>query len=421
MSVQPIFAKRLAGGCERTMPQTILIVAHAWYDDLYGGAFRVATELARGLVRAGWHVTYVCWNAANRAEQETIDGVEIRRYRLPVSAKTVPRFWQHVVCSRTLIKQIARQTKIIAVNGHSPLQYLGAMQAIGSNARTRCSFVVHSPFADEQLASAGVRSASWRLKLRALIGSFVDGWCLRGSTVTQALSQFTGTLLTKRYGAKVGNECVVCPGWVDAARFQPAADRQAVRKTLTAEWQTSDPVIFTVRRLESRMGLETLITAAAQLAEQHPFRVLIGGAGPLREELRDLIRMHRLEQRVFLVGRIAEEQLPSCYAAADLFVLPSRSLECFGLIVLESLAAATPVIGSRTGAIPELLSELGEQWMFEPGNTDSLADCLRKFLCGELVSDADLRGIAMRYDVERLLPQWIDHCVGPQNVKQVVV
>lgn len=421
MSVQPIISKCLAGSCEDNMPPTVLIVAHAWYDDLYGGAFRVATELARGLVRAGWHVTYVCWNAANRADQETIDGVEVRRYRLPTSSKATPRFWQHVVGSRTLIKQISLQKRIVAVSGHSPLQYLGALQAIGSKGRTRCSFVVHSPFADEQLASAGLRSASWRLKLRALIGSFVDGLCLRGSTASQALSQFTATLLSKRYGARIGHECLVCPGWVDVARFQPAADRLAVRKNLTAEWQTADPVIFTVRRLESRMGLETLITAAAQLADRHSFRVLIGGAGPLRDELHELIRIHRLEQRVYLLGRIPEELLPDCYAAADLFVLPSRSLECFGLIVLESLAAATPVIGSRTGAIPELLTELGEQWMFEPGNTDSLADCLRRFLCGELVSDADLRGIALRYDVERLLPQWIDHCLGPQNLKQAVL
>lgn len=421
MSVVPIIADRGTVKVHQKKPQTVLIVAHAWYDDLYGGAFRVATELARGLARAGWNVIYVCWNASDRPAQETIDGVNVRRYRLPASAIARPRFWQHVVGARTLIKQLCHGTEIVAVSGHSPLQYLGALQAIGSKAGVRLSYVVHSPFADEQLAASGLRPASWGLQLRALIGSFVDGWCLRGSTVSQTLSHYTATLLTRRYGAKVGNACIVCPGWVDVARFQPSADRQVVRKCLEAEWQTCDPIIFTVRRLESRMGLETLVTAAAQLARNYRFRLLIGGTGPLHEHLRDSIRSHRLEDRVFLLGRIPEEQLPACYAAADLFVLPTRSLECFGLIVLEALASGTPVIGSRTGAIPELLSELGEQWMFEPGNADSLADRLRMFLCGELTSTSDLRSIARRFEVERVLPRWIDNCLGPHLGKLAIL
>lgn len=416
MSIVPVSANRRIVEAQSSRPRTVLVVAHAWYDDLYGGAFRVATELARGLARAGWHVVYVCWNPADHPDQETIDNVEVRRYRLPASAMAKPRFWQHVVGARKLIRQLSHEMEIIAVSGHSPLQYLGALQAISSNADTRCCYVVHSPFADEQLAQSGLRRAGWRLQIRALIGSYVDGWCLRGSTVSQALSRYTTTLLAKRYGAKFGKDCIVCPGWVDAERFRPVADRQTVRKTLSAEWQTSDPVVFTVRRLESRMGLETLINAAGQLAARHRFRVLIGGTGPLAEQLHDLIRSRGLEDRVFLLGRISEEQLSACYAAADLFVLPTRSLECFGLIVLEALASGTPVIGSRAGAIPELLSELGDHWMFEPGNAESLAERLQMFLCGRLASRSDLRSIALKFAVDRMLPRWIDHCVGQQAV-----
>jgi len=403
----------------RQARQTVLVVAHAWHDDMYGGAFRVATELARGLVRAGWHVTYVCWNAGNFPDREMIDGVDVRRYRLSPSIVPVPRFWQHVTSARMLVEQIDRETEIIAVNGHSPLQYLGALQALKAKSHLRRSYVVHSPFADEQLASAGLKPAGFGLKLRSLVGSAIDGWCLRGSATTQVLSRFTEKRLSDRYGVNVGKKTVVCPGWVDVERFCPAFDRQALRGELGAEWQTDDPVLFTVRRLESRMGLETFIAAAAQVADQHRFRVLIGGAGPLREQMLTTIKAHGLEDRIFLLGRISEEQLPACYAAADLFVLPTRSLECFGLIVLESFAAATPVIGSRTGAIPELLSELGDQWMFEPGNPDSLAERLRLFLRGELTTDADLRRIALRFDKERVLPQWIDNCVGADRANHV--
>ena len=103
------------------------------------------------------------------------------------------------------------------------------------------------------------------------------------------------------------------------------------------------------------MGLDTLIDAVDRVANHSPpFRVLIGGDGSLRPNLEKRVRDLRRESTVKFLGRLAESQIPLCYAAADCFILPTRALECFGLIVLESFAAGTPVIAARVAAIPEL-------------------------------------------------------------------
>jgi glycosyltransferase involved in cell wall biosynthesis len=393
--------------------QTVLVVAHAWNGDLFGGAFRIATELALGLAANGWHVTYLCCNVNDAPDRETLQGVEIRRYRTRPGTFFAPRFWQHIRSARSLARQIAAEFEIVAVSGHSPLQYLGVLQALSKAGRSRFTYVVHSPFAEEQLASAGSNGLNWTLRCRAMVAAVVDGWCLRGSTMVHCLSRFTAESLVTTYGEWLAKRCVECPGWVDAERFLPVANRKPQRAALPPEWHTDDPVLLTVRRLESRMGLDTLIAAAAEIAEMHRFRVLIGGTGSQASHLIDAIRARGLEKRVFLLGRIPEEQLPLCYAAADAFILPTRSLECFGLIVLEAFATGTPVIGARVGAIPELLSAVGDDWMFEPGDVNGLAHCVRNFLAGELSPNENLREIALPFDVRRILPKWIEICLGP--------
>jgi len=393
-------------------PKTIVVVAHAWYDDLFGGAFRVATELAAALAASGWHVTYLCCKVGDVPVRESIRGVDVRRYSITPRRLPVPRFWQHVQGAQQLARQVASECDIVAVSGHSPLQYLGVLRELKSAPSVKCTYVVHSPFADEVLAAARARRQSLLVRARAAVASIIDRLCLQRSDVVQCLSSFTARSLVRRYGSWLNARLVECPGWVDGARFQPAMDRQSIRSRLPGAWQTEEPILLTVRRLETRMGLDTLVAAAAKIADQCRFRLLIGGTGPQEGPLKEWVHSHGLEDRIVLLGRIPEEQLAECYAAADAFVLPTRSLECFGLIVLEALASATPVIGSRVGAIPELLEQVGPEWMFDPGSVSDLAGSLENFLTGKLAAKVDLRSVAMRYDAARVLPRWIDLCTA---------
>ena len=98
------------------------------------------------------------------------------------------------------------------------------------------------------------------------------------------------------------------------------------------------------------MGLEELIDAMKLIARRHPEALLLlGGSGPISSELQARIESHGLQQHVKLLGRVEDALLPLAYRAANLSVVPSRALEGFGLVTLESLAAGTPVYVTRVG------------------------------------------------------------------------
>ncbi|MBI3454377.1 MAG: glycosyltransferase [Candidatus Rokubacteria bacterium] len=143
----------------------------------------------------------------------------------------------------------------------------------------------------------------------------------------------------------------------------------------------SGPLLFTVRNLEARMGLDALIRATGILRRHFPdVLLLLGGAGSRREELESLAASLDLKDHVHFLGFVPEEQLPRYYQAADAFVLPTRELEGFGLVTVEALACGTPVLGTPVGATPEILRPLDPRLMFRDTRPEAMADDLRRFL-----------------------------------------
>jgi glycosyltransferase involved in cell wall biosynthesis len=139
------------------------------------------------------------------------------------------------------------------------------------------------------------------------------------------------------------------------------------------------------------MGLENLIMASKILvSEGYQFRTFIGGSGPLRSNLEGKVAEYGLENTVYLLGKIPENKLSLSYAAADCFVLPTRSLECFGLIVLEAYASGTPVIATPIGSIPEVMGNGFHEWLAADITAEALALQMRSFLRGELICDDSL-------------------------------
>ncbi len=100
-------------------------------------------------------------------------------------------------------------------------------------------------------------------------------------------------------------------------------------------------ILFTVRDLEPRMGLKNLICAFKEVIKVVPDGYLVlGGQGPLKNNLVSLSQELGVEDYIKFVGFIPEEDLPDYYRMADVFILPTIELEGFGLITLEALASA---------------------------------------------------------------------------------
>jgi glycosyltransferase involved in cell wall biosynthesis len=101
------------------------------------------------------------------------------------------------------------------------------------------------------------------------------------------------------------------------------------------------------------------------------------GTGPVRTELESLVSHLGLEGKVYLLGQRSD--LPDVYASFDIFVLPSFD-EGMPMAILEAMAAGVPVIATRVGGIPKMISNQVSGLLVEPDDVGGLTRALEQFL-----------------------------------------
>lgn len=157
------------------------------------------------------------------------------------------------------------------------------------------------------------------------------------------------------------------PKGVDTEAYRPEKRDDAMRARLTGG-HPEGPLIIYVGRLSREKDLEALARPMGRLPGA---RLALVGSGPHREEL----------ERVFagtntvMTGYLSGEELCRAFASADVFAFPSTT-ETLGLVALESLASAVPVVGANAGGIPDVVDDGVTGFLFPPGDEDALTDRL---------------------------------------------
>ncbi len=173
----------------------------------------------------------------------------------------------------------------------------------------------------------------------------------------------------------VARRVAVVPFGIDLARFQhPSAGTAARAAALRAG--LPGPIMLFVGRFVYYKGLDVLIDAMRDCEGT----LLLAGDGPLEPLLRARVAAHGLQARVRFLGRVADDELPACYRAADLFVLPSVAFtETFGVVQVEAMAAGLPVISTRlpTG-VPWVNQDGVSGLTVAPGDAGALAGAIRR-------------------------------------------
>ncbi len=196
------------------------------------------------------------------------------------------------------------------------------------------------------------------------------------------LSEAFATILHESYGVP-RERIAVIPGGVDAGRFDPVETRRQARERLG--WPVDRPIVLTVRRLFRRMGLENLIEAVAAVRQRVPdVLVMIAGKGWLEGELRQKIKSMGLSDHVRLLGFVPDADLPVAYRAADLTVVPTVSLEGFGLTTVESMAAGTPAMVTPVGGLPEVVGGLSKNLILADASPAAITTGLAGYFTGGL-------------------------------------
>lgn len=219
--------------------------------------------------------------------------------------------------------------------------------------------------AERVVASTHGHEAGWAVlpgarQLLRRIGTAVDA-------VTY-LTDYTRRPIAAALGP-AADRLVRLPPGVDTAVFRPGLDRAGVR----ARYGLTDrPVVVCVSRLVARKGQDMLVRALATLCPEIPgLALLLVGDGPDRARLARLARDHGVAREVVLTGAVPWAELPSYYAAGDVFAMPCRTrrggldVEGLGMVYLEASAVGLPVVAGRSGGAPEAV---------QPGTTGELVD-----------------------------------------------
>lgn len=252
-------------------------------------------------------------------------------------------------------------------------------------------YVFHAPWAREwdvhNPSSKGSKIAQMKRGLHKQMRNFLEGLVLTRMSRLITLSGYMQNQALKHHPSIDTDVMRIVPGGVDGSQFHPADDQSAVRNELGLP--VNSTIIFTLRRLIYRMGIDILLRSFDRLIDQHrpdrTVQLVVGGDGPERDALRRLAE--RLELTgVRFTGYIDEDQVADYYRAADLFVLPTRKLEGFGYVTLEALATGLPVLATRVGGTKEILEEFDPE-LFLPGlDPDDWAKKLSEVLDSEKLS-----------------------------------
>ena len=174
---------------------------------------------------------------------------------------------------------------------------------------------------------------------------------------------------------------VIYDGLDESAERSDAAAVKAFRES----YAEGGMLVGVVGRIKwHRKGQEVLVRAADLLRPHHPDvrYVVVGTVAPGNEDhetrLRTLITQSGLDDRVMLTGDMQDSA--SAFAALDVAVVPSVQPEPFGCVVIEAMAAGTPVVGSRNGGIAEQIVDGDSGLLFCPGSAEDLAEQLHRLL-----------------------------------------
>ncbi|HEX6289072.1 MAG TPA: glycosyltransferase [Herpetosiphonaceae bacterium] len=322
------------------------------YDPVVGGIENHVKVLAEGLAARGHTVSVLVTNTGRGTVVEQRQGVQVVK---------AGRIWK--AASTPLSIELVR--------------YARTLQADLVN--------LHMPYPPGDLAAHAIKDAPLvvtyhsdivrQRKLLRLYRPLLE-WTLRRSKRIIATSEpyVQSSPFLRRYAAK----CRIVPLSVDAARFADVAEAgvAALRRRYTRS--AGDCLILSVGVLRYYKGLHILLDALTQLDAT----LLIVGAGPEEQRLRDLAQAFGIARRVHFAGHVPDADLPTYYRAADVFVLASHlRAEAFGIVQLEAMAAGCPVVSTDLGTGTSVVNQHGVSgFVVPPGDPLPLATALRVLL-----------------------------------------
>ena len=349
-----------------TKPPAYLFIL-PWSLRHLGGVNQVVINLAKEMKSSGTFEPIVLvtdWNAVSPIWEE-VHGLKVIRWRIrPFNPSTSKKerlaFWLWKLRFYPLFSQFCREYRVAAINQHyaGPTAFTLEQFVKTCNAHPIPLLIsFHGSDVTSLECASTTEIARWRSLLPKVKGVVV-------------CSEDLGKRVVKVFG----NEVVprVIHNGLDAEAFVASTQASKI---------PGRRLILNVAKFEEKKGQDVLIKAFAAIANRYPdvALVLVGSTDKALTGLKEMCVGKGIEGRVHFFPDIPHEQVADHFWQATIFALPSRQ-EPFGLVLLEAGAFGLPVVASRVGGIPEILTDGVTARLVTPNNPEELAVCLRSLL-----------------------------------------
>ena len=368
------------------------------YPPRWGGMGSVVFHLAGHLAQRGHSVTVITRNGAGKPpSQEGVDVIEVGWLRAPMA---FTRSYGRKALKA--LKKLHSKTPVDVIHAHLPLiswtrsQFRKVQENIAPVVSS-----LHGSWLGERdgmkLAAKYKEAATWR-NPNDLAILLTGGWYSRyeragilESAICVANSEATKLDFIQRYNPPTDWKCETVLWGVDHLMFHPLDGdfeeaqlaHEAIRRRygcddeagLSANSDTSKPLILAVGRLVARKGFLTLLNSMPKIIEAIPdAKLVIVGRGHMRKKLLSQAKNLGVANSVVIESGMPFEDLAALFRSADLVAYPSY-YEGQGLIPLEAMSSGTPVVTIDNGPLPEMVDDTVGS-LAKLGDAESLANCI---------------------------------------------
>jgi glycosyltransferase involved in cell wall biosynthesis len=376
---------------ETERPLRILIGADTFAPDVNGAA-RFAERLAAGLVERG-HDVHIVAPAASRKHgtwKEVHEGQEVTAHRI-YSWRWYPHDWLRFALPWRIKQNSARildevkpdvvhfQSHIVVGRGLSIEAAKRGIRIIGTN-----------HFMPENMLEFTLIPKAWQDWSVGLAWKAARRTFSRAEAVTTPTRRAADFL--ERYTGLREVHAISCG--IDAHKYAP-------------NWapRTENRIIF-VGRVTGEKHIDVLLRAVALLPASLDVKVEIVGGGDQKRNLEHMAVELGIADRVTFTGYVTDEELREAYHRASVLAMPSIA-ELQSIVTMEAMASALPVVAANAMALPHLVRDGQNGYLFEPGSPEDLAAKLRKVLEASPAEYRELKEGSIRliaaHDIQRTI------------------
>lgn len=350
----------------------------------YGGSGVVATELGMELALRGHEVHFITYANPIRLQSE-IPGIHY--HEVKVASYPLFQHQPYTLALASRMSEVATRYALDLLHVHYAIPHSVSAFLAKKVLGTSVSLPVVTTLHGTDITLVGIERSYFPITRYAIDNS--DG--------ITAISKYLGDRTREVF--EIRRPIRVIPNFVNCDLYKPEGGKKAGRKT--------EKTLIHISNFRSVKRAADCVHILHEVRRQIPARLLMVGDGPEQGSTGHLAKELGIVHAVdFLGKRLRIDQL---LPEADVLLLPSE-LEGFGLVALEAMACGVPAVATRTGGVPELITD-GQDGFLEPvgdirRQAARVIDLLRNRELHQRMSSAARRTAKERFDTPMIIPQY---------------